>query len=59
MLTLLPKPNSFHIEAPCTKNTPPTPSAVIYTLLRHGRGLTHEEASRNLGLRLDGPHQAA
>ncbi len=42
MLRLLPNPNAEKSDKG------PKPSALVYTLLRHGRGLTSVEAERRL-----------
>jgi hypothetical protein len=63
MLRLLPQPT----PAPKKQHTAPdskprlstVPAALVYTLLRHGRGLTHQEAELRLQESLDGPFQAA
>lgn len=38
---------------------PPSPTAMVYTLLRHGRGLSHDESSRLLSQHLAPPLKAA
>lgn len=75
MLRLLPAP--IHGVRPadpicqsCCGNPAYSAKGLKYTLLRHGRGLSHEESARNLGEALcvtkeeahprhDGPPQAA
>jgi len=67
MLRLLPNPNDAKRN---TERQPSArPSALVYTLLRHGRNLPRAEAERRLGESLgtldgapktfDGPFQAA
>lgn len=63
MLRLLPKhpaaPVAGARPAPVKILRPADASALAYTLLRHGRGLSHQEAERRLREGLDGPFQAA
>jgi hypothetical protein len=66
MLQLLPRPNAtqkptLSLVRPSSKPGAMTsaPSALVYTLLRHGRGLSHKEAESRLHETLDGPFQAA
>ncbi|MDR3639723.1 MAG: hypothetical protein P4L39_00190 [Humidesulfovibrio sp.] len=62
MLRLLPQPTPAPLNKTASdlkKGVATVPSALVYTLLRHGRGMTHQEAEHTLRKSLDGPFQAA
>ena len=39
--------SSHTLAAPAITPSAPAPVCLLYTMLRHGRGLSHEEASRS------------